>query len=565
MVLSGADHLNRHTEHVNSLNVFPVPDGDTGTNMSLTMTAGIAAVKAKMSPSIAKTVEVLSKGLLMGARGNSGVILSQLFRGFSRGVAGQNEVNSLQFAYAMQSGVDTAYKAVVKPVEGTILTVAKEAARQAVHIARRTPDLTELMRIIVARAKETLAKTPDMLPVLKQVGVVDSGGQGLVYIYEGFLFVLESGDRMFQESFMPIEVYMPATKPVHVSISAQAKLPTEDITFPYDIEFFIDLTRETGKPFDEDHFREALSRNGNSIILIPDDKSIKVHVHSRKPGEVFELAMEYGELIQIHIVNMREQHRDMIHEGGNDRLAMPIFAETTIQEDSLDMATREPPASRIARYGFIAVAMGDGIRDIFSSLGVDVILFGGQTMNPSTQDFIEAIESISAQHIFILPNNSNIIMAAKQAAEIVEHEVMVLASKTIPQGLAAAFAFREDESLEANTIAMENAMAHVSSGQVTYAVRDTVLDELEIKAGHYMGIANGKIIATTESIIDTLQQLLTKMMGDNGEVVTLLVGEEANPEDTERIVAWLNEHYPNAEVEVHRGGQPIYFYIISVE
>lgn len=567
MVLSGADSLNRHAEHVNSLNVFPVPDGDTGTNMNLTMTAGVTELKAKMSASIAKSAEVLSKGLLMGARGNSGVILSQLFRGFGRGVAGLDEVNSVQFAHAMQSGVDTAYKAVVKPVEGTILTVAKETAKHAVQIARRTPDLTEFMREVVAKSKEALAKTPDMLPVLKQVGVVDSGGQGLVYIYEGFLSVLESADGTFHETAAPTTVHTPSAVPApNLHTSAQAKLHTEDIEFLYDMEFFIDRTRGVSKPFDEDNFRKALAKNGDSIILIPDDEIIKVHVHSRKPGEVFDLAMEYGELTQMHILNMREQHREIIHGEHGDVSAMPeIFAGIPVQEMTIEATPIEPPAEELAPYGFIAVAMGDGIRDIFSSLGVDVVLSGGQTMNPSTQDFIDAIESISAQHIFILPNNSNIVMAAKQAAEIVERDVTVLISKTIPQGIAAAFAFQEDESLEVNRSAMEDAIAHITSGQVTYAVRDTTLDGLEIKAGHYMGIVNGKIVTTTESVTDTLQQLVTKMMENNGEVITLLTGEEAKDEDTEALVAWLGEHYPNAEVEVHQGGQPIYSYIISVE
>lgn len=566
MVLSGADYLNRHTEHVNSLNVFPVPDGDTGTNMNLTMAAGIIELKARMSTSIAKTVKVLSKGLLMGARGNSGVILSQLFRGFSRGVAGQDEVNALQFAYAMQSGVDTAYKAVVKPVEGTILTVAKEAARQAAYTARRAPDLTELMREVVAKAKETLAKTPNMLPVLKQVGVVDSGGQGLVYIYEGFLHILEPIDGVSPNSFTSTEARTLVTKPVHASLPAQAKLCIEDIKFPYDMEFFIDRTCGTGKPFDGEHFREALAQNGDSIILIPDDELIKVHVHSRKPSEVFDLAMKYGELIRIHISNMREQHREMIQGEHDDIPTMSgLSAEIFMQEGCTDIAAIEPPADGIAQYGFIAVAMGDGIRDIFSSLGVNVVLSGGQTMNPSTQNFIKAIESISAQHVFIFPNNSNVIMAAKQAVEIVKREVTVLTSNTIPQGIAAAFTFQKDASLEMNITAMENAMAHISSGQVTHAVRDTVLDGLEIKAGHYMGIADGKIVTTTDSITRTLQQLLAKMMEDDGEVVTLFVGEEAIAEHTEMLVAWLGEHYPHAEVEVYQGGQPIYSYIISVE
>lgn len=564
MVLGGADSLNRHAEHVNTLNVFPVPDGDTGTNMNLTMTAGITEMKAKPSTSIAKTAEVLSKGLLMGARGNSGVILSQLFRGFSRAVAGLDEVNAFQFAHALQGGVDTAYKAVVKPVEGTILTVAKEAAKHAVYIARRTPDLVEFMREVTNKAKEALAKTPDMLPVLKQVGVVDSGGQGLVYIYEGFLAVLEAGAEGAAEAVISV----PVEKTTAAPMPAQAKLHTEDIEFLYDMEFFIDRTRNRAAavPFHEDIFRKALAKNGDSIIVIADDDIIKVHVHSRKPGEVLDLAMQYGELIRIHILNMREQHRDILQGEHGEVSAMPeLFAEMPIADIATESVPVEPPADEIAPYGFIAVAMGQGIHDIFTSLGVDIVLSGGQTMNPSTQDFIDAIGKITAQHIFILPNNSNIVMAAKQAAEFVDREVTVIETKTIPQGIAAAFAFQEDEDLEVNRTAMQDAVSHIVSGQVTYAVRDTTLDGLDIKAGHYMGIANGKIVVTTESMSDTLQQLLAKMLEDGGEVITLLAGEEAKAEDTEALIEWLSEEYPDAEVEVHEGGQPIYAYLISVE
>lgn len=576
MVLSGADSLNRHAELVNSLNVFPVPDGDTGTNMNLTMTAGVAEMKAKPSASIGKTAEVLSKGLLMGARGNSGVILSQLFRGFSRGVAGLDEVNSLQFAHALQTGVDTAYKAVVKPVEGTILTVAKEAAKHAVHIARRTPDVRDLIVEVLAHAKVALAKTPDLLPVLKQVGVVDSGGQGLVYIYEGFLHYLDTGavEGAQAEVVTPSKTAAPAVaRPVHVqpeSHSAQSKLNTEDIEFLYDMEFFIDRTRGSIRAFNEDTFRKALAQNGDSIIVIADDEIVKVHVHSRKPGEVLDLAMQYGELIRIHILNMREQHRELL-EGEHGEYdsqhesAMPdVFADMPVSEHAAEPEAGVP-ADEVAPYGFIAVAMGQGIMDIYRSLGVDVVLSGGQTMNPSTQDFVHAIETISAQHIFILPNNSNIIMAAKQAAEISDRPVTVLETKTIPQGIAAAFAFQENEEVEVNTFAMQEAIAHVKSGQVTYAVRDTTMDDLEIKAGNFIGIFAGKIVATTEKLTETCEQLLGKMLADGGEIITILTGEDAKPEETEMLVQWLTDNHPDAEVEVHDGGQPIYSYILSVE
>ncbi|AZK46999.1 DAK2 domain-containing protein [Paenibacillus lentus] len=574
MVLAGAERLHQHAEHVNALNVFPVPDGDTGTNMNLTMTAGVTELKNNGTGGVGSRAGVLSKGLLMGARGNSGVILSQLFRGFARYAASYEELNTIHFAAALQSGVDTAYKAVVKPVEGTILTVAKEAAKHAVFYARRTTDITELMTEVLAKAKEALAYTPELLPVLKQVGVVDSGGQGLVYIYEGFLQILtngiiptaapEQGQAVSVTSSAPAAPRITSNAP----ISAQARLETEDIEFLYDMEFFINrmLGEAKDTPFNEDQFREALSKNGDSIIVIADDEVIKVHVHSKAPGEVLNLALNYGEITQIQILNMREQHRDLL-SAGMDAAPMPeLFAD--IPAESLRQAERaEMPADELAPYGFIAVASGQGISDIFTSLGVDVVLSGGQTMNPSTEDFVKAIHSISAQHVFILPNNSNIVLAAQQARDLLEgeREVTVIPSKSIPQGIAAAFAFQEEESVGSNSDSMMNAVLHVKTGQVTYAVRDTVFDDLEITAGHYIGIADSKIVATEEGLLETSQALLARMLEDGDEIVTVLVGEEAAPEMTNALVSWIHETYPDVEVETHNGGQPIYYYLFSVE
>lgn len=574
MVLAGAERLHQHAEHVNSLNVFPVPDGDTGTNMNLTMTAGVTELKNNGTGGVGSRAGVLSKGLLMGARGNSGVILSQLFRGFARYAASYEELNTIHFAAALQSGVDTAYKAVVKPVEGTILTVAKEAAKHAVFYARRTTDMTELMTEVLVKAKEALAHTPELLPVLKQVGVVDSGGQGLVYIYEGFLQILTNGiiPTAVPEEGQAVSA-TPSVSPVaritpNAPISAQARLETEDIEFLYDMEFFINRTLGGVKdtPFNEDQFREALSRNGDSIIVIADDEVIKVHVHSKAPGEVLDLALHYGEITQIQILNMREQHRDLL-SAGMDAAPMPeLFAD--IPAESLRQAERaEMPADELAPYGFIAVASGQGISDIFTSLGVDIVLAGGQTMNPSTEDFVKAIHSISAQHVFILPNNSNIVLAAQQARDLLEgeREVTVIPSKSIPQGIAAAFAFQEEESAESNNDSMMNAVEHVKTGQVTYAIRDTVFDDLEITAGHYIGIAESKIVATEEGLLETSQGLLSRMLEGGDEIVTILVGEEAAPEMTNALVAWIHETYPDVEVETHNGGQPIYYYLFSVE
>ncbi|MDQ0046361.1 DAK2 domain fusion protein YloV [Paenibacillus polymyxa] len=580
MVLAGAEQLQQHAEHVNSLNVFPVPDGDTGTNMNLTMSAGVTELKRGDSSSIGVMSGILSKGLLMGARGNSGVILSQLFRGFSRYAAPYEELNTLQFASALQSGVDAAYKAVVKPVEGTILTVAKEAARHAVFFSRRTNDITELMEEVLAKAKETLAMTQDMLPVLKQVGVVDSGGQGLVYIYEGFMQHLGSGlvtspiakSDNARPVFAPYVSKRPTAPAVVPSpdapISAQAKLETDNIEFLYDMEFFINrqLGDAQGTYFDEEAFRKALSVDGDSIIVISDDDVIKVHVHSKAPGEVLNLALRYGEITQIRILNMREQHRDLLSAGMDVAPEPEWFAEIPT-EPVREEEPSEPPAHELASFGFIAVASGEGIADIFRSLGVDVVLAGGQTMNPSTEDFVNAARSIAAQHIFILPNNSNIILAAEQARELLEMErlVSVIPSKTIPQGIAAAFAFQEEEAFEVNQDNMRDAVTRVKSGQVTYAVRDTTLDDLHITAGHYIGIQDSKIVATEEHLMATSRLLLAKMLVNGDEIVTILTGSDANQEDTDQLVAWLEENYADAEVEVHEGGQPIYPYLFSVE
>ncbi|MBY3620438.1 DAK2 domain-containing protein [Acinetobacter sp. CUI P1] len=580
MVLAGADQLQQHAEHVNSLNVFPVPDGDTGTNMNLTMTAGSNELKKNNTTSVGQCAGVLSKGLLMGARGNSGVILSQLFRGFSRSAAQHDELNTQQFAAALQSGVDAAYKAVVKPVEGTILTVAKEAARHAVYYSRRTTDVTELMTEVLAKAKEALAYTPEQLPVLKQVGVVDSGGQGLVYIYEGFHQHLTSGSSGVSEPVkgQPQAPIMPAPVPVlkkpeselsSVQSSAQSQLSTEDIEFLYDMEFFINrqLGGNVRTDFDEETFRKALSVNGDSIIVISDDETIKVHVHSKAPGEVLNLALLYGEITQIHILNMREQHRDLL-TAGMDIAPMPdVFADMPDEQSRVQSAPAEPPADDLAPYGFIAVSSGAGIADIFKSLGVDVVLAGGQTMNPSTEDFVNAITSISAKHVYILPNNSNIVLAAQQAKELLEgeREITVIPSKSIPQGIAAAFAFQEEDSVETNSGNMLEAISQVKSGQVTNAVRDTSFDDLEIKSGQFIGISNSKIVAAADDLLAASQALLSNMLENGDEIVTILIGAETDSAVTDALSEWLEETYPNVEVEIHEGGQPLYYYLFSVE
>lgn len=598
MVLAGAERLSANEGRINALNVFPVPDGDTGTNMNLTMTAGVAELNHKPSVEVGRAAEVLSKGLLMGARGNSGVILSQLFRGFSRAVAGMGEINVSAFANALQQGVDTAYKAVVKPVEGTILTVAREAARHASTISRRTADLSEFMKEVLVKASETLDRTPDMLPVLKQVGVVDSGGQGLVCLYEGFLAYLSGAPATDAPSSGQYARYapsaQPAVKPAPVAAPpsvglAQAKLDTESIDFPYDMEFFIHRA-QTSVPFAEKSFRQALERDGDSIILIEDGDIVKVHVHSRRPGDVLNFALTHGELTHLHILNMREQHRDLLRPAGQTVASaasdVPPLAKAPESSEALGLEAASgipvtefplagvaaspesepnPDVYEMAEYGVVAVSVGEGNAELFRSLGVDAVLSGGQSMNPSTEDLLGAISSLSAQTVIVLPNNPNILLAAKQAAELAERPVTVLPTRTIPQGMAAMLAFREDEPEAANVERMTKAFERVLTGSVTQAVRDTQMDGLDIKSGHYIGILDKTIVATAATAEEAGRLLLERMLSDGGEIVTILTGEDADEGETRRLVEWLGDRFPDAEAEVHEGGQPLYPFLFAVE
>jgi hypothetical protein len=594
MVLAGAERLSANESRINALNVFPVPDGDTGTNMNLTMSAGAAELKNRPSEEVGRAAEALSKGLLMGARGNSGVILSQLFRGFARAVAGERELNAALFAHALQQGVDTAYKSVVKPVEGTILTVAREAARQAAVSCRKTHDLAELMREVLAKASETLSRTPDMLPVLRQVGVVDSGGQGLVFLYEGFLAYL-AGDPAYEPASAepaappaPASARAAAVPPASV-FSAQAKLETESIEYPYDMEFFIH--RPAGSaPFPEASFRQALARDGDSIILIADGNVVKVHVHSRRPGDVLNYAMSHGELTHLHILNMREQHRELLREpvpvGSGAYAASPVPQPSAEPAEPLGLegaswvpsaeydyasvtpspeSEPNPDAHEMADYGIVAVSVGEGNTELFRSLGVDVVLSGGQSMNPSTEDLLGAIRSLAAQSIFVLPNNPNILLAAKQAAELSERNVTVLPTRTIPQGMAAMLAFREEDPEALNAERMTRAFEKVLTGSVTQAVRDTNMDGMEIRSGQFIGIMDKTIVTQAETPDEAARSLLGHMIQSGEEIVTILTGEEAGEEDGRRLAEWVSGRYPDAEVEVHDGGQPLYPYLIAVE
>lgn len=542
MVIQGANHLSNNAKVVDALNVFPVPDGDTGTNMNLSITAGAKEVQKHVSSNIGSVAGAFAKGLLMGARGNSGVILSQLFRGFAKAVEGKESINTDEFAKAFQAGVDTAYKAVMKPVEGTILTVAKDAAKKAVKTAKSTDDLTIVMEEVVKEAKESLKRTPELLPVLKEVGVVDSGGQGLVFIYEGFLAELK-GEKISESPKLPS---MDKLVSAEHHKNAQSHINTEDIKYGYCTEFMVRFEKEK-EPFSEKKFREDLSRFGDSLLVIADDELVKVHIHSEQPGEVLTYGQRYGSLLNMKIENMREQH------------------STIVNNQTENVLSTEPAAPKNEKYGIIAVAMGSGISDLFTSIGATKIIEGGQTMNPSTEDFVKAVEQLNAENIIILPNNSNIIMAANQAAQITDKNIRVIETKSVPQGLSALLAFNPELGLEENVKAMEEASRNVKTGQVTYAVRDTSIDGLAIEKGDFMGIYEKTIVAKDKSKLEAAKKLLDQMIDEEDEILTILQGEDASENEVDQLVQHVENHYEHIEIEVHNGNQPLYSYIFSVE
>ncbi|MDQ0230574.1 DAK2 domain-containing protein [Metabacillus malikii] len=539
MILQGANHLSNNAKLVDSLNVFPVPDGDTGTNMNLSMTSGAKEVKNNPSNHIGNIGIALSKGLLMGARGNSGVILSQLFRGFSKAIEAKETITSIEFAKALQAGVDTAYKAVMKPVEGTILTVAKDAAKVAVIEAENESDIDKLMEKVLIEAEKSLNRTPDLLPVLKEVGVVDSGGQGLVFVYEGFLAVLK-GEKLPETIAQPS---MDDLVSAEHHKSVQGHINTEDIEFGYCTEFMVRF--EEGKtPFDEEVFRNDLNEYGDSLLVIADEELAKVHIHSETPGDVLSYGQKYGNLINMKIENMRQQHTDIIGVTKQDE---PIKQ----QEKS--------------KYGIVAVTMGKGIAQLFRSIGANVVIEGGQTMNPSTEDIVQAIKDVNAENVLILPNNSNIVMAARQAASVVEENVIVIPSKTVPQGMAALLAF--NPTAEPNNVeeSLTAALANVKSGQITYAVRDTNIDGLDIAKDDFMGIFNGKIVITDQNQLSASKKLLTAMITEDDEILTIIQGEDVTDDEVQELVNYVESQFEDIEVETHKGEQPLYSYIFSVE
>lgn len=532
MVLNGANNLMNNKDRIDDLNVFPVPDGDTGTNMSLTMNSGAKEVKNNENDSIGVVAKILSRGLLMGARGNSGVILSQLFRGFASGLEGIDEADALTVANAFKKGVETAYKAVMKPVEGTILTVSREAADEAVRVARPNMDVEELIVLLIEEAKRSLSRTPDLLPVLKEVGVVDSGGAGLLVIYEGFL-------KAIQCEVIELKAVQADEKPI-----AQAQFNVEDIEFGYCTEFILRLEDDKLKqnPFTQDRLINALTKIGDSIVVVRDEDIVKVHVHTEKPGEALNFAHKYGEFVTMKIENMREQH------------------SAIVVEDNM------PKKQEAKQYGIITVAAGNGLVEVFEEMGCHYVIKGGQTMNPSTEDFIKAIEEVNAKNVIILPNNSNIVMAANQAAEVAEGiEVRVVPTKTIPQGYSSVLMFNPTTDIDSNVEAMLEAIEGVKSGQVTYSVRDTQIDNVDINKDDYMGIFDKKIITSQPSRVDVTKELLSNMIDEDSEIITLIYGEDVNEEEVEGIVEYIESNYSDAEVETISGEQPVYSYFIAVE
>ncbi|HDJ3372555.1 TPA: fatty acid kinase catalytic subunit FakA [Staphylococcus aureus] len=536
MIIQGAQNLSNNADLVDSLNVYPVPDGDTGTNMNLTMTSGREEVENNLSKNIGELGKTFLKGLLMGARGNSGVILSQLFRGFCKNIESESEINSKLLAESFQAGVETAYKAVMKPVEGTILTVAKDAAQAAIEKANNTEDCIELMEYIIVKANESLENTPNLLAVLKEVGVVDSGGKGLLCVYEGFLKALKGEKVEAKVAKIDKDEF------VHDEHDFHGVINTEDIIYGYCTEMMVRFGKNK-KAFDEQEFRQDMSQFGDSLLVINDEEIVKVHVHTEYPGKVFNYGQQYGELIKLKVENMREQHREVIRKEQHTAKPKMETVETAI----------------------ITISMGEGISEIFKSMGATHIISGGQTMNPSTEDIVKVIEQSKCKRAIILPNNKNILMASEQAASIVDAEAVVIPTKSIPQGISALFQYDVDATLEENKAQMVDSVNNVKSGSLTYAVRDTKIDGVEIKKDAFMGLIEDKIVSSQSDQLTTVTELLNEMLAEDSEILTVIIGQDAEQAVTDNMINWIEEQYPDVEVEVHEGGQPIYQYFFSVE
>lgn len=548
--LAGAKGLEAKKEWINELNVFPVPDGDTGTNMTMTIMAAAREVAAVENPTMESLAKAISSGSLRGARGNSGVILSQLFRGFTKEIKTVDEIDVITLANAFVRGTETAYKAVMKPKEGTILTVAKGMAEKALEMAEETDDVIEFAEKVIAHGDYVLSQTPEMLPVLKQAGVVDSGGQGLMQVLKGAFDGLTG-----KEVDVTVEA---SARPSAGASAAVEEIDTADIKFGYCTEFIINVEHH----YDEEtelKFKAYLESIGDSIVVVSDDDVVKVHVHTNDPGLAIQRALTYGSLTRMKIDNMREEHQERLIMNAEKMAAEQKAADEQKAKEAAKAEPRKP-------YGFIAVSVGDGLGEIFRGIGADYLIEGGQTMNPSTEDMLNAIEHVNADTIYILPNNKNIILAAEQAKYLVEDkEIVVVPSKTVPQGITALINFVPDLSAEENLEAMVEEMGRVKTGQITYAVRNTMIDDMEIHEGDIMGIGDNGMLAVGSDIEDTAVKALEAMLDEDSELVSIYFGSDVEAEKAEALLARAQETFPDVEIELHEGGQPIYYYMISVE
>lgn len=534
--LAGAKGLEAKKDWINELNVFPVPDGDTGTNMTLTIMAAAREVAELENPTMDQLAKAISSGSLRGARGNSGVILSQLLRGFTKTIEHYDTVDAPAFAKAFEKGVETAYKAVMKPKEGTILTVAKGAADKALEIAEDCRDLSSFFADVIAHAEHVLSRTPDMLPVLKEAGVVDSGGQGLVEVLKGAY-----------DGYLGKEIDMNFEKPKSSGMSKPVSAEESNIKFGYCTEFIIMLEKEFSEK-EEQTFKEYLMSIGDSLVVVADDEIVKVHVHTNDPGMAIQKALTYGQLSNMKIDNMRLEHHEKVIK------------------EAEKLAAQQREAVPEKEVGFISVSVGDGMGDIFRDLGADYLIEGGQTMNPSTEDVLKAIEQVHAKNIFVFPNNKNIILAANQARDLTEDKnIIVIPTKTIPQGITAMINYVPEKTVEQNTEEMLQCIGNVKTGQVTYAVRDTKIDDKEIRQGNIMGIGDHGILAVGEGVEGITMETIDAMVDEDTEIISVYYGSDVSAEDAQRLGEKLEERYPDFDVEVNDGGQPIYYYVVSVE
>ena len=547
MFLAGAQNIEAKKDYINELNVFPVPDGDTGTNMSMTIMSAAKEVTALNKPAMKDLAKAISSGSLRGARGNSGVILSQLLRGFTKAIKEEKEIDVLALAAACQRARDTAYKAVMKPKEGTILTVSSGIATKAAEMAEETDDLEVFIPAVIEHAQDVLNQTPEMLPVLKEAGVVDSGGQGLLEVIKGAY-----------DAFLGKEIDYSVIEPsTGVTVNKVNAEDTADIKFGYCTEFII-LTEKEFTEDDEREFKKFLSSIGDSIVCVADDDVVKIHVHTNDPGLAIQKALTYGQLSKMKIDNMREEHQEKLIRDA-EKLAEQQANEEAAHEE-------KKPAEPRKAMGFIAVSIGAGMNEIFKELGADYIIEGGQTMNPSTEDMLNAIDRVNADTVFILPNNKNIVLAANQAKSLVEEkEIIVIPTKTVPQGITAIINFMPDADAKTNEEAMLEEIKNVKTGQVTYAVRDTHIDDKEIHEGDIMGIGDSGILAVGKDLEETTKELIANLVDEDSELISIYYGEEVSEEDAEKFTEEITELYPDVDVDIQFGGQPIYYYVLAVE